>query len=59
MKKIAVIFVLFYCLYWLSAANKNIVAYGEAPIVGNDVGAAKYQALARAKWAALEESSWG
>jgi hypothetical protein len=57
MKKVAVIFVLFLLPLLVFAANKNIVAYGEAPIVGNDVGAAKYQALARAKWAALEEAA--
>ncbi|MCA1933182.1 MAG: flagellar assembly protein T N-terminal domain-containing protein [Calditerrivibrio sp.] len=57
MKKIVILFLL--CIFPILtiAATKSVTATGEANIINNDVASAKFQAIARAKWAALEAAA--
>lgn len=43
--------------YYGNTSEKIVEAIGEAQIVNNDLGAAKNQAIIRAKWAALEKAA--
>lgn len=58
MKKLIVIFL---CLLPLTVfagnSTKTVEAFGEADIQGNDISSAKIQAVARAKWAAMEKAA--
>ncbi len=56
--RILVIFTLLLTLTVGSYAKVKVVeAYGEAEIINNDVSSAKLQAIARAKWDALEKAA--
>ncbi|MEF3255429.1 MAG: flagellar assembly protein T N-terminal domain-containing protein [Deferribacterales bacterium] len=58
MKRVLVIIFFVMALPILSfSANKTVTATGEANIVNGDIASAKFQALARAKWAALEAAA--
>jgi hypothetical protein len=57
MKKIAITLVLVLLASVAFAANVTVTAIGEADIIGGDRSSAKMQAVARAKWAAMEEAS--
>ncbi|MGC8924935.1 MAG: flagellar assembly protein T N-terminal domain-containing protein [Calditerrivibrio sp.] len=56
MKKILVV-ILFLLLPIFLVHSKTVTATGEGNIVNGDVASAKFQAIARAKWAALEAAA--
>lgn len=57
MRKLLILLFLFLPLMTMAAGNKTVEAFGEAEITGNDISAAKIQALARAKWSAMEKAA--
>lgn len=60
MKKILLILFFVFAVAWGNsgyASEKTVEATGEAQIINNDLGAAKNQAIVRAKWAALEKAA--
>ncbi|MCX8083595.1 MAG: flagellar assembly protein T N-terminal domain-containing protein [Calditerrivibrio sp.] len=56
MKRYLLVFLMVLSLGF-SAFAKTVTATGEANIVNGDIAAAKFQAIARAKWAALEAAA--